>query len=222
MFPLIAILIVSVAAGAYYYYEFEQASQSKNEYAGELVTATSDYDMLASDYNESLSLYNQTLSVFVTLIEPLNTSQPGYATLSSELAHLWKAYLSLKPATAATYSGDVLISFGNGTQHWYNGTQWQPGWNFYVATVLITNGNLQAQWYPPGTFGVGTPGEHFVKGIDGISNSGTQYWWLWTYNDTASWQVAPVGPDLLPVYNGSVFAWTYCGATSSFAPVCSP
>jgi hypothetical protein len=39
---------------------------------------------------------------------------------------------------------------------------------------------------------------------------------------TEEWQTAQVGADNLPVYNGSVFAWTYCGETPSYAPTCKP
>ncbi len=220
--PLIAVLIVSVIAGAYYYYEFGQASQSGNEYASELKTATADYNRLAANYNSSLSLTNKTLSLLVDAIEPLNTSDPAYANVSAELSELWAQYLALKPAEQAVYAPHILIDFGNGTEQWYNTTQVQPGWNLYVATVLIAKGNLQAQWYPAGSFGPGTPGEHFVTGIDGVSNTATTYWWIWTYNGTASWQVANAGADLYQVYNGSLFAWTYCGSTTTGEPTCSP
>ncbi len=219
---LIAVLIVSATSGAYYYYEYQQATQSKNEYESELVAANSDYQKLVSNYDASLSLYNETFSLLTSTIAEVNTSQPVYAQVSSELTTLWDRYLSLKPASASLFETDILIDFGNGTSRWYNGTQVQPDWNLYIATVVLSKGDVQAQWYPAGYFGPGTPGEHFVTGIDGVSNSQTSYWWLWTYNSTASWQLAPVGPDLLPVYNGSVFAWTYCGQTPSYAPACSP
>lgn len=212
---LVALLIVGVAAGVYYYYEYNQATQSKNEYVSELVTATSQYNQLASNYNTSLSLINKTLSLLVGTVAVVNTSLPIYTQASVELSQLWNEYLGLSPAKNSVYSVNVLFDFGNGTMQWYNDTQVQPGWNMYVTTVLISKGNLQAQWYPEYQ-------EHFVSGIDGISNSKSMYWFLWTYNSTASWQVAQVGADALPAYNGSVFAWTYCGVTASYAPTCTP
>ncbi|MDG6941389.1 MAG: hypothetical protein JRN34_00480 [Nitrososphaerota archaeon] len=212
---LVALLIVSVTASAYYYYEYNQVRQSKDNYVSELVTATNQYNQLASNYNSSLSLINKTLSLLVGAVAVVNTSLPIYAQASTELSQLWSEYLSLSPAKSSFYRVDVLIDFGNGTQHWYNGTQVQPGWNMYVTTVLVSNGNLQAQWYPEYQ-------EHLVSGIDGVSNSNSMYWFLWTYNSTASWQVAQVGADNLPAYNGSVYAWTYCGVTPSYAPTCVP
>jgi len=212
---LVALLIVSAVAGIYYYSEYNQETQSKSQYVSELVSETSQYNRLASTYNSSLSLVNKTLSLLVGTLAVVNTSLPIYEQASTELSQLWNQYLSLKPATGSLYSADILVDFGNGTRSWYNGTQVQPGWNVYITTVVLTNGNLQAQWYPEYQ-------EHLVSGIDGVSNTKSLYWWLWTYNGTASWQLAQVGADELPVYNGSMFAWTFCGMNSSYAPTCTP
>ncbi len=210
-----ALLIISASVGVYYYYELGLESQSKNQYINELTTATSRYNQLASNYNSSLLLYNKTFSLLVRAIAVVNTSQSIYQQASSELSQLWSSYLKLKPASSSLYTVNILFDFGNGTRHWYNSTEVQPGWNMYIATVVLTNGNLQAQWYPQYQ-------EHFVSGISGVSNSKTMFWFLWTHNKTASWQTAQVGADNLPVYNGSVFAWTFCGQTSSYAPTCRP
>lgn len=212
---LVALLIISATAGAYYYYEYQQAAQSKNQYVSELKTEVDQYGGLASDYNSSLSLYNETFALLVRAIDVVNTSLPIYQQASSQLSQLWGRYLSLKPASSSLYAADILIDFGNGTRLWYNETQVQPGWNTYVETVVLTRGDLQAQWYPDLQ-------EHLVSGMDGVSDSQTMGWFLWTYNETASWQTSAVGADLLPVYNGSVIAWTYCGETASYAPECTP
>lgn len=212
---LATLLIISAAAGAYYYYEYQQTDQSKNQYVNELASSNSQYNRLALNYNSSLSLYNETFSLLVGTISSVNTSLPIYQQASTQLSQLWGRYLALKPAASSVYSADILINFGNGTRQWYNNTRVQPGWNVFTAMVVLTHGNLQAQWYPEYQ-------EHFVSGIDGLSNSKATYWFLWTRNDTASWQVAQVGPDALPVHNGSVFAWTYCAETPSYTPTCVP
>jgi hypothetical protein len=212
---LVALLIISATAGAYYYYEYQQATQSKDQYVNELKTATSQYDGLASNYNTSLSLYNETFALLAGTIAVVNTSLPIYQQASSQLSQLWSKYLSLKPASSSLYAADILIDFGNGTRVWYNDTRVQPGWNMYVETVVLSHGDLQAQWYPDYQ-------EHLVTGIGGVTDSQTMDWFLWTYNETASWQTSQVGADQLPVYNGSVFAWTYCGESASYAPECTP
>ncbi|MGH9920647.1 MAG: hypothetical protein ACRD6W_17480, partial [Nitrososphaerales archaeon] len=143
---LVTLLIISATAGAYYYYEYQQAAQSKNQYVSELKTATTEYDGLASEYNSSLSLYNETFALLTGAIAVVNTSLPIYQQASSQLSQLWNRYLSLKPASSSLYAADILIDFGNGTKLWYNDTQVQPGWNTYVETVLLSHGDLQAQW----------------------------------------------------------------------------
>jgi hypothetical protein len=212
---LVALLIVSATAAAYYYTEYSQATQSKDEYVSELTSATSQYDRLASSYNASLALDNATLSLLVGTIAVVNTTLPIYQQASVQLSQLWSEYLSLKPASSSLYSADILIDFGNGTARWYNGTKAQPGWNMYTESVVLSRGDLQAQWYPQYQ-------EHLITGIDGVSNSQAKDWFLWTYNSTALWTPAQLGADDLPVYNGSVFAWTFCGETSSYAPACTP
>ncbi len=210
-------LIISSSAGAYYYYRDGQEAQDSNYYATEAAGATAQYNQLVSQYNSALSLYNQTLSLLAGTTGALNTSLPIYAQASAQLPGLWNSYLKLRPQSAHVYAADVLIDFGNGTSHWYNNTQVQPGWNLYTTTVVLTNGSLQSTYYP----NVGG-GEHFVTGMDGVANTNSEYWFVWTYNRTASWQTAQVGADDLPVFNGSVFAWTFCGSTPSFAPTCKP
>ena len=208
-------MIISATAGAYYYYEYQQANQAKSDYASELTTATSQYDSLASNYNSSLSLYNETFALLVGTIAVTNTSLPIYQQASAELSQLWSRYLTFTPASSSLYTADILFDFGNGTRVWYNDTRVQPGWNMYTETVVLSHGDLQAQWYP-------VYQEHLLSAIDGVSDSQAMGWFLWTYNATASWQLPLVGADDIPVYNGSVIAWTYCGETASFAPECTP
>jgi hypothetical protein len=212
---LVALLVLSATAAAYFYVEYQQASQSNNTYVNELTTETSRYSSLASGYNSSLSLENATLSLLVGTIAVINTSLPAYQQASASLSQLWTKYLSLRPAASPVYSADVLFMFGNGTRVWHNDTQLQPGWNAYTETVVLTHGDLQAQWYPQYQ-------EHLVTGLYGIPGSETMSWFLWTYNRTASWQPASVGADEVRVYNGSILAWTFCGESPSFAPQCTP
>jgi Flp pilus assembly protein TadG len=203
---LLAGLIISSTFGIFYYNQFAQQSQVANHYASDLSDSASQYNSLASQYDSALSQYNQSLALLAGTVGAVNTSLPIYAQASSQLSVLWSGYLKLKPQSVHVYSADVLFNFGNGTRRWYNNTQIQPGWNLYTATVVITRGNMQATWYP-------SFGEHFMNSIGGVSGTSTNYWIIWSYNSTASWQKASLGADDLPVYNGSVFAWTFCGQT---------
>jgi len=116
------------------------------------------------------------------------------------------------------YDANILIDYGNGTYAWYNATSMQPGSNFYTATVLIANGNVNA------TFSSQLD-SHYVTGIGGIQDTNSEFWFLWTYNaanSTTPWQFAQVGPDEITLQDGSIFAWTFCGMTSSYNPSCTP
>lgn len=130
-----------------------------------------------------------------------------------------QSYISQLKALNVKYETSFFFDFGNGTNVWKNSTSIQPGWNAYVATQVITNGNLNATYYGPPL------SEHFVTAIYNVENNDTQntYWFFWTYNSTALWQTASVGPDLITVKNDSVFAWTYCSMNATtYAPDCTP
>ncbi|MDA4116925.1 MAG: hypothetical protein OK455_01090 [Thaumarchaeota archaeon] len=211
---LLAGLIISSSVGAYYYYQYGQESQNASKYATEEASGTFQYNQLATQYNAALSLYNQTLSLLAGTTGSMNTSLPSYEQASSQLPGLWSSYLKLKPQSAHVYAADIFVDFANGTSRWFNNTQVQPGWNLYTATLVLPGSNVGATWYP--SF---SPPEHLVNSIFGVADSKTSYWSIWTFNQTASWQSAQVGADLLPVYNGSIFAWTFCAET---ATTCKP
>jgi hypothetical protein len=135
-----------------------------------------------------------------------------YVSVSSDNS----IYLKQLNQLGVKYTSSILIDYGNGTSTWYNDTALAPGTNLYTATVLIMNGNVNATFYG------GSLQEHFVNGIGGIDDNSIQSWFLWTYNSTASWQIAMVGADDLPITNGVVYGWTFCGATSSGNPTCTP
>jgi len=203
---LLAALIIISSFGAYYYFQYGQQSQISNHYVADLSDAATQYNHLTTQYNSALVAYNQTLALLAGTVGAVNTSLPIYAQASSQLPGLWSSYLKLKPQSALVYSADILVNFGNGTRHWYNQTQVQPGWNLYTATIVLTGAKMQATWYP-------SFGEHLVTELFGVANTRTNYWIVWSYNSTALWQKAQVGADLIPVNNGTVVAWTYCGQT---------
>ena len=121
-----------------------------------------------------------------------NQSEAENATYAQQLRQLGVKYVS-----------NILFDFGNGTRTWFNNTKIQPGWNLYVATEVITDGHINATFYPEWS-------SHLITAIYNIGNAGNNYWGIWTYTSTnSSWQMAQVGADELQVYNGSVFAWTY-------------
>jgi len=118
----------------------------------------------------------------------------------------------------ATIDSRILLDFGNGTSHWYNNTQIQPSWNLYLGTLVITSGNVNATWYGPPL------SEHYVTGIDGVQDTNSEFWFFWIYNGTSSsWEIPQLGADRYMMYNGSIYAWTFCGMNSTtYEPTCTP
>jgi len=212
---IIASVVIGGTVGVNYFTQYSRERTVNANLILQLNDSATRYGQLASNFNDLLSSYNRTLSLLSRGIAVLNTSQPVYQEASKQLSALWQKYLTLKPASTALYKNDVLFDFGNGTRVWYNGTAIQPGWNFYVESVILTKGSLAAQWYPQ-------YGEHLVTGIQGVANTQTMYWFLWTYSAASSWQPAQAGADQLIAFDGSIYAWTFCGATPAFEPTCRP
>jgi type II secretory pathway pseudopilin PulG len=213
----IAVLLIVSSISAYYYYQDQQEVSENQRYVSELGAALASYRTLAGSFNSSLSDYNATLALLATAVANLNTSTPAYQSASVELASLWSAYQRLASSNgerAPVYQVDMLVDYGNGTRVWYNDSGSQPGWNAYVATLVVMNGSVQATWYPQ-------YGEHLITGIGGVADTQTVFWFLLTYNQTASWQVAQDGADDIPMFNGTTLAWVYCAENASYGPACT-
>jgi len=214
---LVALLIVSSTAAVYYYGQNQQTGSQSQEYVGELSTALASYSTLSARYNASLSDYNTTLSLLAGALADLNTSTPAYQNASLELSSLWASYQQLASFSgrrALAYGVHMLVDFGNGTRRWFNDTSIQPGWNGYIATLVLLGGKLQAVWYPQ-------YGEHLVTAVDGASQTTSASWFFWELVNGA-WALSATGADQLQIYNGTSIAWTLCGYDTNFVPTCTP
>ena len=215
---LFLVLLILVSTVALYYYEEDQLVSSQNHrYQSELNTALSHYSSLSQDFNSSLENYKLTLTLLASALSNLNTTIPAYHLGSQALASLWSSYQQLARSsgrTALVYEVQMLVDYGNGTRRWYNNTAIQPGWNGYVATLVLMNGNIQATWYPQ-------YGEHLVTGIGGVSQGSSNSWFFWEYG-SGGWSVASTGADGAQINNGTRIAWTLCGYDSNFNPSCTP
>ncbi len=214
---LVALLLISSTFAAVYYSEYQQESSLDQKHQTELSLALSNYNSLMSLYNYSLSGYNQTLSLLASAVSDLNTSTPAYRTAAVDLASLWSSYRALASGDGhrgLVYDVRMLVGFGNGTNRWYNDSTTQPGWDGYVVTLVLLNGDVQATWYPQF-------GEHLVTGIDGVNQTSARSWFVWEFTG-GKWVPSQTGSDQLRIDNGTVLAWTLCGYDASFSPTCTP
>ncbi len=217
---LMAAIVVTSSLAVMYYYSAQQQRSDSNLYSQELTSAIDKYNSLVSSYSTSLSDYRATMGLLANALGGLNTSSSSYKNASLQLASLWASYLALvrqgggKPIV---YTMDMLVSYGNGTQRWYNDSETQPGWNAYIATLVLLKGDVQATLY---TF-PGYPPEHFVEALNNVSETSSTAWFIWTYSGGA-WQTLSTGADELQVQNGTIIAWTLCSYDQNYAPQCTP
>ncbi len=168
-----------------------------------------------------MSVNNRTfygvLAVLVAIVIIVSSVAGLYYVKYTKVSRDNSVYVQQLEQVGVKYDASILIDYGNGTRGWYNSTSLQPGSNLYTATVLALNGNVNASYSQQYQ-------EHFVTGIGGVEEMNTESWWLWVYdpgNTTSPWQVAQTGPDLITISNGGVYAWTFCGMTTSYNPTCA-
>ena len=205
---MISAVVLSSTLAATYYLSYQSEVSQNRSYANEINAALARADELSRSYNASLSDFNQTLTLLAAAVSDMNRSLPAYQAVSSELPALWAKYLALPSSneTQPVYGTSMEVNYGNGTKTWYNESRIQAGWNGYVATLYLLRNNVEATWYPQF-------GEHFVSSIGGVGSNSTASWFVWQWHD-GSWSYSEsLGIDLIPIGNGTVFAWTlwsYC------------
>lgn len=213
----VALLLISSTTALIYYGQYQQEAGQNQRYVVELDAALASYRSLSGSFDSSLGDYNRTLSLLATAVANLNTSTPAYRNASMALSSLWASYQSLASISgkkAIVYGVGMLVDFGNGTKRWYNDTSVQPGWNGFVVTLVLLNGKVEASWYPQYD-------EHFVTGVDGVSQTGSKSWFVWEYGE-GKWSAPPTGADQISINNGTIIAWTLCGYDINFNPTCTP
>ncbi|MBI3859661.1 MAG: hypothetical protein HY296_05405 [Thaumarchaeota archaeon] len=199
----LAALVISSSVAVLYYEDYQAEASSNARHKQELIAA--------------LRSYNETLSVLSDAVANLNTSGSSYIDASTALASLWHRYNALASESGSgvpAYQADILIDFGNGTRHWFNGTAVQPGWNGFLATLVLLDGRMGAVWYPQ-------YGEHFVTSLAGVESTQTTSWFFWEHGQ-AGWTASQTGADGVEVFNGTRLAWTLCGYDAQYNPTCHP
>lgn len=213
---LAAAILLTSSLTVFYYSQYENQTSESQRYVDELSSALASYRSLSTNYGAALVDYNRTISLLSEVVANMDTSTPSYQQASTALATLWGRYLALSGITSSfhLYSVCMLVDFGNGSRRWFNDTAVQPGWNAYIATVVLLGGNIRSTWYPQFQ-------EHLVEGLDGVASGRSSSWFVWEYRQDG-WRISQTGADGVPAYNGTVFAWTLCGYDSNFNPTCSP
>jgi len=186
---LVAVLILTSSLAVFYFSQYQSQLSDNQRRVAELNAALARYNALATAYGTSLQDYKASISLLADAVAHLNTSTPAYVNGSRALASLWNSYRTLASLSggAAAYRFSLLVEFGNGTRRWYNDTSIQPGWNGYVATLVVLGGRLGATWYPQ-------YGEHFVTSVDGVGGTPSTSWFVWE-RSSGLWKLTPTGVD---------------------------
>ena len=113
-----------------------------------------------------------------------------------------------------SFSVDILFNYGNGTLVWHNGTRLPMGVNFYNVTVLVSDGRLDATYYPEYQ-------SHFILSINGVGvgdDPDKLYWaWIaWFFDqELGEWMHYDVSVDMVYPKEGDTLAW-YFEDTSNY------
>ncbi len=110
--------------------------------------------------------------VFVTLSVVLGLTS---LLLYSNLVAVEERYDdTIESLDKISFSVDILFNYGNGTLVWHNGTRLPMGVNFYNVTVLVSDGRLDATYYPEYQ-------SHFISSINGVGvgDDPDKLYWAW-------------------------------------------
>ncbi|MBI2872800.1 MAG: hypothetical protein HYY00_06390 [Chloroflexi bacterium] len=97
----------------------------------------------------------------------------------------------------------LLVQVSRDDARWFQGVEVPRGTNAYELTERVTEGNLDATWYPAYR-------SHFVNALLGVKNTDPRYWLTYLWDESqAKWEPLPVGADLFSLKDGHVLAWAY-------------
>ena len=106
---------------------------------------------------------------------------------------------------APPITASVLVEPSAERARWFRDVEVQNGTDGYELLEAVTDGNLEAKWFPEFR-------SHFVTGILGIVPGGDESWGVFVWSETnGSWEPLSVGADLFPVEDGHVMGWALVG-----------
>ncbi len=107
------------------------------------------------------------------------------------------------PAPIPTLRVSLLVQVSEDDIRWFRDVEVPKGTDAYELTELVTEGNLDATYYPLFR-------SHFINGLLGVEGKDPKYWLLFVWDEgQAQWAPLPVGADLYSLKEGHVLAWAY-------------
>ena len=108
-------------------------------------------------------------------------------------------YESLASEMESILLVNILVSYGNGTEIWYNNTAPPLGSTAFKATLAIADVK-----YTESELGI------FVTSINGVVGNSTHFWLYWGWDgETSEWIFPDVGASEYILDRGDTIAWTY-------------
>ncbi len=119
---------------------------------------------------------------------------------------------TLTPTLLPTHTVSMLIEAGPGNARWFRDVEVPQGYDAYQLTAQVTEGELEATWYP-------SLRSHFVESIIGVVNEGAYFWTIFLWDEfDEEWSPLPVGSDWFSVKDGHTLAWSYVDTTQQPSP----
>lgn len=166
-------------------YYFAQSTIYQNE-----------YESLANEFNTLSNAVTGLSEQFSTTIKDLSTSFSGeFHTLSDSIENLSEIMESISLRV------DIYVSYGNGTDQWYNDTALPLSSTGFTAILAIAE--IQYTDYG-GDLGI------LVTSINGVTSNSTHGWFHW-YRDIeqSEWILPEYSSAKYILHRGDVIAWTY-------------
>jgi len=143
-----------------------------------------------TQYNTYQNEYENLASEFNTLSDTLGDLSN---TLSGKIGDLSDIMESISLRV------NILVSYGNGTNMWYNDTALPLASTAFTAIFAIADVK-----HTESEFGI------FVTSINGVVGNSTHFWLYWGWDvENSEWIFPDVGASQYILHRGDTIAWTY-------------
>ena len=108
-----------------------------------------------------------------------------------------------------TFTVSLLVHLNEDDERWFRDVEVSKGTNAYEFTELVTEGDMDATWYPAYR-------THFVDAIMGLKNANPNFWLIYQWSESqGQWEPLSVGADRFSLMDDDVLAWAYADTTES-------
>lgn len=191
-YVVLGLLVWSTLGTSVAAYYFVQYNTYRSEYDS-LVNQLATYNDLVNELADQLAGYNDILGDLIDQVA-------AYNDLADQLSRNMENISAVLEGTSLRVN--ILLSYGNGTKTWHNGTVLPLGATAFTAVFSITDEINYTDY--GGELGI------LVTSINRVANNSTHGWFYWYWDlETSQWILPNYSCAKYILHRGDTIAFTY-------------